>query len=42
MRGVQKHHKKNDKKSKTVFFPVLVFHVLGRFSVRGVQKHDKT
>jgi hypothetical protein len=28
-------------KSKTDFFSILFYHVFGRFSVRGVQKHDK-
>jgi hypothetical protein len=28
-------------KSKTGFFSVFVYHVFGRFSVKGVQKHDK-
>jgi hypothetical protein len=41
---VQKHYKKcfckkSGKKSKADFFPVLFYHVFGRFSVRGVQKH---
>jgi hypothetical protein len=49
--GVQKHYKKRftkksrrkvfTKKSRTDFFSVLFYHVFGRFSVRGVQKHDK-
>jgi hypothetical protein len=30
-----------DKKSKTHFFLDLFYRVLGRFSVRGVKKHDK-
>jgi hypothetical protein len=34
-------HKKIEKKSKPDFFSVLFYHVFGRFSVRGVQKHDK-
>jgi hypothetical protein len=34
-------YKKIDKKSKTDFFSIFVYHVFGRFSVRGVQKHDK-
>jgi hypothetical protein len=33
--------KKSTKKSKTDFFSILFNHVFGRFSVRGVQKHDK-
>jgi hypothetical protein len=33
--------KKSTKKSKTVFFSISFNHVFGRFSVRGVQKHDK-
>jgi hypothetical protein len=28
-------------KSKPDFFLNFVYHVFGRFSVRGVQKHDK-
>jgi hypothetical protein len=34
-------YKKIDQKSKTDFFLDLFYHVFGRFSVRGVQKHDK-
>jgi hypothetical protein len=34
--------KKNDQKSKTDFFSIFCYHVFGRFSVTGVQKHDKT
>jgi hypothetical protein len=34
-------YKKIDKKPKTDFFSVLFYHVFGRFSVRGVQRHDK-
>jgi hypothetical protein len=34
-------YKKIDKKSKTDFFSILFYHVFGRFSVRGVQKHGK-
>jgi hypothetical protein len=34
-------YQKIDKKSQTDFFSVLFYHVFGRFSVRGVQKHDK-
>jgi hypothetical protein len=34
-------YKKIDKKPKTDFFSIFVYHVFGRFSVRGVQKHDK-
>jgi hypothetical protein len=34
-------YKQIDKKSKTDFFSILVYHVFGRFLVRGVQKHDK-
>jgi hypothetical protein len=33
--------KKSTKKSKTDFFSDFVYHVFGRFSVRGVKKHDK-
>jgi hypothetical protein len=33
-------YKKFDQKSKTDFFSIFVYHVFGRFSVRGVQKHD--
>jgi hypothetical protein len=33
--------KKSTKKSKTDVFTIFVYHVFGRFSVRGVQKHDK-
>jgi hypothetical protein len=33
--------KNRQKKSKTAFFSIVVYHVFGRFSVRGVQKHDK-
>jgi hypothetical protein len=33
--------KKSTKKSKTDFFLIFFYHVFGRFSVRGVQKHDK-
>jgi hypothetical protein len=33
--------KKSTKKSKTDFFSIFFYHVFGRFSVRGVQKHDK-
>jgi hypothetical protein len=32
-------NKKIDQKSKTDFFSICFYHVLGRFSVRGVQKH---
>jgi hypothetical protein len=35
-------YKKIDQKSKTDFFSDLFYHVFGRFSMRGVQKHDKT
>jgi hypothetical protein len=38
---VQKFFKTIGKKSKTDFFSIFVYHVFGRFSVRGVQKHDK-
>jgi hypothetical protein len=50
--GVQKHNKifykkvllsfyqKNDKNPKPIFLDFL-YHVLGRFSVRGVQKHHE-
>jgi hypothetical protein len=34
-------YKKFDQKSKTVFFSIFFYHVFGRFSMRGVQKHDK-
>jgi hypothetical protein len=34
-------YKKIDKKPKTDFFLNFFNHVSGRFSVRGVQKHDK-
>jgi hypothetical protein len=34
-------YKKSDKKSKTDFFLIFFYHVFGRFSMRGVQKHDK-
>jgi hypothetical protein len=34
-------YKKFDQKSKTDFFSIFSYHVFGRFSVRGVQKHDK-
>jgi hypothetical protein len=33
--------KKFDQKSQTDFFSILFYYVFGRFSVRGVQKHDK-
>jgi hypothetical protein len=33
--------KKSTKKSQTDFFSIFFYHVFGRFSVRGVQKHDK-
>jgi hypothetical protein len=33
-------YKKFDQKSKTAFFSISFHHVFGRFSVRGVQKHD--
>jgi hypothetical protein len=44
--GVQKHYKKrfskkSTKKPKTNLFSIFFYHVFGRFSVRGVQKHDK-
>ena len=32
--------KKSTKKSQTDFFSIFFYHVFGRFSVRGVQKHD--
>ena len=32
---------KSTKQSQTDFFSILFYHVFGRFSVRGVQKHDK-
>jgi hypothetical protein len=34
-------YKKIDKKSQTYFFSIFFYHVFGRFSVRGVQKHDE-
>jgi hypothetical protein len=34
-------YKTFDQKSKTDFFSIFFNHVFGRFSVRGVQKHDK-
>jgi hypothetical protein len=34
-------YKKFDQKSKTDFFSNSFYHVFGRFSMRGVQKHDK-
>ena len=34
-------YKKIDQKSKTDFFSIFFYHVFGRFSVRGVQKHEK-
>jgi hypothetical protein len=34
-------YKKFDQKSKTDFFSIFFSHVFGRFSMRGVQKHDK-
>jgi hypothetical protein len=34
-------YKKIDQKPKTDFFPIVLITFLGRFSVRGVQKHDK-
>jgi hypothetical protein len=34
-------YQKIDQKSKTDFFSNLFNHVFGRFSMRGVQKHDK-
>jgi hypothetical protein len=33
--------KKSTKKSQTDLFSIFFNHVFGRFSVRGVQKHDK-
>jgi hypothetical protein len=33
--------KKSTKKSQTDFFSIFFYHVFGRFSVKGVQKHDK-
>jgi hypothetical protein len=33
--------KKSTKKSQTDFFSIFFYHVFGRFSVRGVQKHEK-
>jgi hypothetical protein len=37
----QSFSKKSTKKSKTDFFSIFFYHVFGRFSVRGVQKHEK-
>jgi hypothetical protein len=34
-------YKKFDQKSETDFFSNFFYHVFGRFSMRGVQKHDK-
>jgi hypothetical protein len=34
-------YKKIDQKSKTDCFSNFFYHVFGRFSMRGVQKHDK-
>jgi hypothetical protein len=34
-------YKTSDKTSKTDVFSVLFYHSFGRFSMRGVQKHDK-
>jgi hypothetical protein len=34
-------YKKIDKKIPNRFFSIFFYHVFGRFSVRGVQKHDK-
>jgi hypothetical protein len=34
-------YKKFDQKSKTDFSSKFFYHVFGRFSMRGVQKHDK-
>jgi hypothetical protein len=34
-------YKTFDQKSKTDFFSIYFYHVFGRFSVRGVQKHGK-
>jgi hypothetical protein len=34
-------YKKFDQKSKTDFFSNFIYHVFGRFSMRGVQKHEK-
>jgi hypothetical protein len=34
-------YKKFDQKSKTDFFSKMFYHVFERFSMRGVQKHDK-
>jgi hypothetical protein len=34
-------YKKIDKKSQTDFFSIFFITFFGRFSVRGVQKHDK-
>jgi hypothetical protein len=38
---VEKFLQKIDQKSETDFFAIFFYHVFGRFSVRGVQKHDK-
>jgi hypothetical protein len=38
---VEKFYKKIDQKHQTDFLIDFVYHVFGRFSVGGVQKHDK-
>jgi hypothetical protein len=40
-KSCRKVFKKFDQKSKTDFFLIFFNHVFGRFSVTGVQKHDK-
>jgi hypothetical protein len=37
----KRFYKEIDKKSKTDFFSISFYHIFGRFSVRGVQKHHK-
>jgi hypothetical protein len=37
----QSFYRKFDQKSKTDFFSDLFSHILGRFSIRLLQKHDK-
>jgi hypothetical protein len=34
-------YKKIDQKPKTDFFSIFFYHVFGRFSMRGAQKHEK-
>jgi hypothetical protein len=40
-KSCRKVFKKIDKKTQNRLFLDFVYHVFGRFSVRGVQKHDK-